>query len=166
VQTLPVNMKFISATKHPAEHAGQLTWRRSLAAGRTDKFRVVGKVGRTPGQLLRLATIACADIGSSLRPIMCAAHSDELPAGAVAAARASHAAAARSQPGLLRPLSAALVLAVVAGAPCWSSGGADAAGAARPDQAAASVHSLARWRHTFASQSAGAGQAQPRTLAR
>ncbi len=116
VQTLPVNMKLISASRHPATHADQLTWRLSLAAGHTARFRAVGKVGKTPGQLLRLATIACASIGTSLRPIVCAANSAELPAGAVAAAHASHAAAASSQLGLLRPLGAALVLAVVAAA--------------------------------------------------
>jgi uncharacterized repeat protein (TIGR01451 family) len=118
VQTLPAGMKLISATRHPAAHAGQLTWKLGLAAGRTGKFRVVGKVGQTPGQLLRLATIACAEIGTSARPVVCAAHSDELPAGAVAAAHASHAAAAGSQLGFLRPFGAALALAVVAGA-CW-----------------------------------------------
>ncbi len=115
VQMLPVNMKLISATRHPAMHAGQLTWRLSLPARHTDTFRVVGRVGRTPGQLLRLATIACADIGASSRPVVCAAHSDELPAGAVAAAHASHDGAAGSKSGYLRPLAAALILAVVAG---------------------------------------------------
>jgi len=118
VQTLPAGMKLISATRHPATHAGQLTWKLGLAAGHTGKFRVVGKVGQTPGQLLRLATIACAEIGTSARPVVCAAHSDELPAGAVAAAHASHAAAGGSQLGFLRPFGAALALAVVAGA-CW-----------------------------------------------
>ena len=114
VQTLPVNMKLISATRHPARHAGQLTWQLSLPAQRTYTFHFVGRVGQTPRQLLRLATIACANIGASSRPIVCAAHSDELPAGAIAAAHASHADAARSQPGYLRLLGAALVLAVVA----------------------------------------------------
>jgi uncharacterized repeat protein (TIGR01451 family) len=118
VQTLPAGMKLISATRHPATHAGQLTWKLGLAAGHTGKFRVVGRVGPTPGQLLRLATIACAEIGTSTRPVVCAAHSDELPAGAVAAAHASHAAAAESQLGFLQPLGAALALAGVAGA-CW-----------------------------------------------
>jgi uncharacterized repeat protein (TIGR01451 family) len=114
VQTLPVNMKLISATRHPTRHAGQLTWHLNLPAQHVNTFHVVGRVGRTPRQLLRLATIACANIGGSARPIVCAAHSDELPAGAIAAAHASHAAAARSQPGYLRLLGAALVLAVVA----------------------------------------------------
>ncbi len=114
VQTLPVNMKLISATRHPTRHAGQLTWQLNLPAQRTYTFYVVGRVGRTPRQLLRLAAIACANIGASSRPIVCAAHSDELPAGAIAAAHASHAAATGSQPGYLRLLGAALVLTVVA----------------------------------------------------
>src|SRR6266536_5217071 len=64
VQTLPVNMKLISATRHPARHAGQLTWQLNLPAQRTYTFHVVGRVGQTPRQLLRLATIACANIGA------------------------------------------------------------------------------------------------------
>jgi uncharacterized repeat protein (TIGR01451 family) len=119
VQTLPAGLKLISASRHPAVHAGQLTWRLSLAAGHTSKFRVVGKVGKTPRQLLRLATIACATAGGSHRPIVCAAHSDQLPAGAVAAAHASQAAAsaksAGSAAGYLRPAGAVLVLAIAAG---------------------------------------------------
>jgi uncharacterized repeat protein (TIGR01451 family) len=119
VQTLPAGLKLISASRHPAVHAGQLTWRLSLAAGHTSKFRVVGKVGKTPQQLLRLATIACATTGSSPRPIVCAAHSDELPAGAVAAAQASQAVAATKSAGpaagFLRPAGAALVLVTAAG---------------------------------------------------
>jgi uncharacterized repeat protein (TIGR01451 family) len=119
VQTLPAGLKLISASRHPAVHAGQLTWRLSLAAGHTSKFRVVGRVGQTPQQLLRLATIACATTGASARPIVCAAHSDELPAGAVAVAQASQAAAAAKSgggaDGFLRPAGAALVLVVAAG---------------------------------------------------
>jgi uncharacterized repeat protein (TIGR01451 family) len=119
VQTLPAGLKLISASRHPAVHAGQLTWRLSLAAGHTSKFRVVGKVGKTPKQLLRLATIACATAGGSHRPIVCAAHSDQLPAGAVAVAQASQAAAAARSggdtDGILRPAGAALVLVIAAG---------------------------------------------------
>jgi uncharacterized repeat protein (TIGR01451 family) len=120
VQTLPAGLRLISASRHPAEHAGQLTWRLSLPAGHTSKFRVVGKVGKTPQQLLRLATIACATTGSSSRPIVCAAHSDELPAGAVAAAHASQAAASAKPTGsgdrYLRPAGLVLILAIATGA--------------------------------------------------
>jgi uncharacterized repeat protein (TIGR01451 family) len=119
VQTLPTGLKFISASRHPARHADQLTWQLNLPAGHTSKFHVVGKVGKTPAQLLRLATIACATTGASARPIVCAAHSDELPAGAVAVAQASQAAAATKSggaaDGYLRPAGAALVLVIVAG---------------------------------------------------
>lgn len=119
VQTLPAGLKLISASRHPAVHAGQLTWQLSLAAGHTSKFRVVGKVGKTPRQLLRLATIACATAGGSHRPIVCAAHSDQLPAGAVAVAHASQAAAAAKSGGgaggILRPAGAVLVLVIAAG---------------------------------------------------
>jgi uncharacterized repeat protein (TIGR01451 family) len=116
VQTLPAGLTFISASRHPARRADQLTWRLSLPAGHTSKFRVQGKVGKTPAQLLRLATIACATTGASTRPIVCAAHSDELPAGAVAAAQASQDAssgtATAPQDRYLGPAIAAVVLVI------------------------------------------------------
>ncbi len=117
VQTLPTGMKLISATRHGAAHAGQVMWKVNLPAGQADTFGSVGKVGQTPSQLLRLATIACASTGGSVRPIVCAAHSDELPAGAMAAAHArgtAGQAAADHGLGYLLPVGAALLLAVAA----------------------------------------------------
>jgi len=117
VQTLPAGLKLISASRRPATRPGSLTWRISLAAGHTETFRVTGRVGRTPGQLLRLATVVCASAGASTRPIVCGAHSDELPAGAVAAARAARAAASaasgRTRTELLRPAAAGLGLLLI-----------------------------------------------------
>jgi uncharacterized repeat protein (TIGR01451 family) len=114
VQTLPAGLKLISATRRPATRPGSLTWRVSLAAGHTGTFRVTGRVGHTPGQLLRLATVVCASAGPSARPIVCGAHSDELPAGAVAAAQASRstasAASERTRMDVLRPVAAGLGL--------------------------------------------------------
>jgi len=114
VQTLPASLKLISASRRPATRPGSLTWRISLPAGHTERFRVTGRVGRTPGQLLRLATVVCASAGSSTRPIVCGAHSDELPAGAVAAAQAGRATASpasqRTRMEVLRPAAAGLGL--------------------------------------------------------
>ena len=114
VQTLPASLKLISASRRPATRPGSLTWRISLPAGHTERFRVTGRVGRTPGQLLRLATVVCASAGSSTRPIVCGAHSDELPAGAVAAAQAGRATASpasqRTRMEVLRPAAARLGL--------------------------------------------------------
>jgi uncharacterized repeat protein (TIGR01451 family) len=108
VQTLPAGLRLISATRRPATRPGSLTWRISLPAGHTSTFRVTGRVGHTPGQLLRLATVVCASAGPSTRPIVCGAHSDELPAGAVAAA-----ASERTRREVLRPAAAGLVLLLI-----------------------------------------------------
>jgi hypothetical protein len=51
-------------------------------------------VGSTPGELLRLATVACAATAPDDTPLVCASHSDELPAGAEAARSAQAAAGA------------------------------------------------------------------------
>ena len=49
-------------------------------------------MGDTPEDLLRLATVACASIEGGDKPIVCATHSDQLPAGAAAEAAAHEAA--------------------------------------------------------------------------
>jgi uncharacterized repeat protein (TIGR01451 family) len=117
VQTLPAGLKLISATRRPATRPGTLSWQISLAAGHSSTFRVTGRVGHTPDQLLRLATVVCASAGSSTRPIVCGAHSDELPAGAVAAAQAGRATASaaseRTRMQYLRPAGAGLIIVVL-----------------------------------------------------
>jgi uncharacterized repeat protein (TIGR01451 family) len=110
VDTLPSGMKLISATGHYASHASKLTWPVNLPAGRTSTFRFTGRVGPTPKQLLRLATIACASRKGSVAPLVCAAHSDELPAGAVAAAART----GQSPPGSPASHSGAFSFGVVA----------------------------------------------------
>jgi uncharacterized repeat protein (TIGR01451 family) len=118
---LPPAFKLLSASGDGTRGAGQVKWRVSLPAGRSGTFRVVGRVGRTPGQLLRLDAIACATTGKGVKPIVCAASSDELPAGIAAAARARAAgarAAAPSADHLIRYVlvaAAALVLVLVLG---------------------------------------------------
>jgi uncharacterized repeat protein (TIGR01451 family) len=118
VQTLPPGMKLISATGHAGSRPGQLTWQVSLRARHTDTFQVVGRVGKTPKQLLRLATVACASGRHSDTPIVCATRSDELPAGAMVAAHASHPtppAGAGSHAGYL---SVAIALALITAGAC------------------------------------------------
>src|SRR5580704_13292148 len=113
---LPPAFKLLSASGDGTRGAGQVKWRVSLPAGRSGTFRVVGRVGRTPGQLLRLDAIACAMTGKGVKPIVCAASSDELPAGVAAAARAR--AVAPSADHLIRYVlvaAAALVLVLVLG---------------------------------------------------
>jgi uncharacterized repeat protein (TIGR01451 family) len=113
---LPPAFRLLSASGDGTRDAGQVKWRVSLPAGRSSTFRVVGRVGRTPGQLLRLDAIACATTGNGVKPIVCAASSDELPAGVAAAARART--AAPSADHLIRYVlvaAAALVLVLVLG---------------------------------------------------
>jgi uncharacterized repeat protein (TIGR01451 family) len=114
VQTLPAGLNLISATRHGAVRGTQVTWKADLPAGGTGAFDVVGKVGQTPRQLLRLATVACATSGNSARPIVCAAHSDELPAGAAARMRRGGSAATGGAAGYLLPVGVALVVCAVA----------------------------------------------------
>ncbi len=106
-QTLPAGLKFISASPHGVVAAGQVAWHVGLPAGRTGTFSVTGQVGKTPKAVLRLATVACATAAGSSRPIVCAAHSDELPAGAAAGRQA----ATSTRPsGLRYGLAGALIL--------------------------------------------------------
>jgi uncharacterized repeat protein (TIGR01451 family) len=86
--TLPPAFKLLSASGDAAQAAGLVKWRVSLPAGHSGDFRVVGRVGPTPRQLLRLDAIACATAAKGAKPIVCAAASNELPAGAAAAAHA------------------------------------------------------------------------------
>jgi hypothetical protein len=115
--TLPPAFKLLSASGGGAKAAGQVKWQVSLPAGHSGAFRVVGRVGSTPRQLLRLDAVACATTGKGAKPIVCAASTNELPAGAAAAA-AAHArlAAAPSADHLIRYVlmsAAALVLVLV-----------------------------------------------------
>jgi uncharacterized repeat protein (TIGR01451 family) len=116
---LPPAFKLLSASGGGAKAAGQVKWQVSLPAGHSGVFRVVGRVGSTPRQLLRLDAVACAIAGKGAKPIVCAASSNELPAGATAAAAAvAHArlAAAPSADHLIRYVlmsAAALVLVLV-----------------------------------------------------
>jgi uncharacterized repeat protein (TIGR01451 family) len=114
---LPPAFKLLSASGGGAKAAGQVKWQVSLPAGHSGAFRVVGRVGSTPRQLLRLDAVACATTGKGAKPIVCAASTNELPAGAAAAA-AAHArlAAAPSADHLIRYVlmsAAALVLVLV-----------------------------------------------------
>jgi uncharacterized repeat protein (TIGR01451 family) len=81
-QTLPVGLKFLSASSHGVAANGQVAWLTGIPAGGAANFSVVTQVTRTPAQLLRLAAVACAAPQGSARPIVCAAHLDRLPAAA------------------------------------------------------------------------------------
>ncbi|MER6825864.1 hypothetical protein ABT352_07740 [Streptosporangium sp. NPDC000563] len=91
-QTLPTGLRFVSADGQGSASKGQVRWSVDVPPGKEATFHTVAEVGATPADLLRLASIACASIEGNDRPIVCATHSDQLPAGA-AAAEAEHVAA-------------------------------------------------------------------------
>ena len=85
-QTLSPGLQLISASGNGVATAGQIAWHASLPAGGTRTFQVTALVTRTPARELRLAAIACAALPGSSRPVICAAHLDQLPAATAAAA--------------------------------------------------------------------------------
>jgi uncharacterized repeat protein (TIGR01451 family) len=87
-QTVPTGLKLGSDGAHGVSGHGRVSWRVSLAPGATTTLHTTMKVQSTPQDLLRLASVACAGLTAN-RPIVCATHSDQLPAGAAAAAGAS-----------------------------------------------------------------------------
>lgn len=88
-QTLSSGLEFLWASGNGMATAGHITWHATLSAGGARTFRVVALVTRTPAQVLRLAAIACAALPGGDRPIVCAAHLDQLPAADAESAAAS-----------------------------------------------------------------------------
>ncbi|SNT01896.1 conserved repeat domain-containing protein [Streptosporangium subroseum] len=111
-QSLPPGLKFVSADGHGAVRHGQIVWSADVRAGKDVTFHTTAKVQDTPDQLLRLATVACASTGADAKPIVCATHSDELPAGAAAAEAARL--AAHPATGTLRYVLMGIGLLIVA----------------------------------------------------
>ncbi|WP_329089989.1 MULTISPECIES: hypothetical protein [unclassified Streptosporangium] len=91
-QSLPDGLRFVSADHGGKARPGRVTWAVDLKAGRNATVHTTAEVQDTPAHLLRLATVACASAMRDGRPIVCATHSDRLPAGAAAEAEAARAA--------------------------------------------------------------------------
>ncbi|WP_326819913.1 hypothetical protein [Streptosporangium sp. NBC_01756] len=91
-QSLPTGLHFVSADGHGTAAKGQVHWTVDVPAGKKATFHTTAEVRATPEDLLRLATVACASTKGDDKPLVCATHSDQLPAGA-AAAEAARAAA-------------------------------------------------------------------------
>ncbi|GAA0833219.1 hypothetical protein ACFQVD_25485 [Streptosporangium amethystogenes subsp. fukuiense] len=91
-QSLPTGLHFVSADGQGRAEAGQVLWTADVPAGEKVVFHTVAEVRDTPQDLLRLATVACASVRTDDRPLVCATHSDRLPAGAAAEAAAHEAA--------------------------------------------------------------------------
>ena len=96
-QSLPAGMHFASADPAGTATSAGRTWRIALDATGTAVMHTTMPVLKTPDQLLRLATVACATAAHTTRPIVCASHSDQLPAGAAQAAKVAKEAKASAQ---------------------------------------------------------------------
>lgn len=98
-QSMPAGLSFKTADSAGTEKAGGVGWTIDLATAGEAVLHSTMAVTDTPPELLRLATVACASMSPSGPPIVCASHSDQLPAGA--SAEAATAAAAAPSSGLL-----------------------------------------------------------------
>jgi len=117
-QTLSPGLKFLSASGNGVATAGQVAWHASLPAGGTRTFQVTALVTRTPARELRLAAIACVALPGGSRPLVCAAHLDQLPAAAAAAGPAAGSGSSRGNllayaGGGLAVLTAGLLTVIV-----------------------------------------------------
>jgi len=85
-QSMPTGLTFGSADPPATTRTGGVGWVSDLVAGGEATFRSTATVSDTPADLLRLASVACAATSADGPPVVCATHSDQLPAGATAEA--------------------------------------------------------------------------------
>lgn len=64
--------------------ADKVSWSLDLSPSGETTVHTTMNVSTTPTDLLRLAPVACATVTADGPPIVCASHSDQLPAGAEA----------------------------------------------------------------------------------
>lgn len=88
-QSLPAGMKLDSTDPAAAVRSGSVSWSLRLKAAGHAIFHSRMTVSKTPTALLRMATVACASTSSKGPPVVCASHSDQLPAGAAQARQAA-----------------------------------------------------------------------------
>lgn len=86
-QSMPPGLTFKSAKPTAKSGATEVSWTVGLRPGATATLRSTAVVTATAPDTLRLATVACASSSPKAAPIVCASDSDQLPAGALAAAR-------------------------------------------------------------------------------
>jgi uncharacterized repeat protein (TIGR01451 family) len=85
-QSVPTGLNFMSADSAGIDKARMVSWRIDLKASGKATLHTTMTISPTPTDLLRLATVACASMATNGPPIVCATHSDQLPAGADAQA--------------------------------------------------------------------------------
>jgi uncharacterized repeat protein (TIGR01451 family) len=83
-QTLPAGLTLVSSDHGGFTRGGGVVWTVDLKPGEESTLGTVGRVGQTPSELLRLATVACATVKGGTKPLVCATHSDALPVAAAA----------------------------------------------------------------------------------
>lgn len=89
LQTLPPGLALVSADHGGSASAGHVSWIVNLNPGEESTVATIGHVGRTPADLLRLASVVCATAKGDRKPLVCATHSDLLPAAAATRLRLS-----------------------------------------------------------------------------
>ena len=100
-QTVPAGSGFVSADGGGRHQSGSVRWKVAVEPAKSATIHATMTVAKsTPKDLLRLATVACARVTTSGPPVVCAADSDQLPAGATAEAadKAADKAAAQAAP--------------------------------------------------------------------
>jgi uncharacterized repeat protein (TIGR01451 family) len=113
-QSMPAGLKFKSADSAGKPKAESVNWTLDLKAADEIKVHSTMTVANTPRELLRMATVACASTSADDPPVVCASHSDQLPAGAAAEAASARSAAPGSEG--LNPWYLALGLGLVVAA--------------------------------------------------
>jgi uncharacterized repeat protein (TIGR01451 family) len=90
-QTVAEGLELVSAENEGSAQDGVVMWRIALEPSATATVRTTMTVVPTPDEQLRVASVACAKTADDAPPIVCATHSDQLPAGAAASAAAASA---------------------------------------------------------------------------
>jgi uncharacterized repeat protein (TIGR01451 family) len=80
-QSMPPGLELESADSLGGAHAGHVAWSVNVQATATTAVHSTMAVYETPPDLALLASVACASAAEGRRPIVCATHSDRLPAG-------------------------------------------------------------------------------------
>ncbi|MBC9719670.1 hypothetical protein H9Y04_45155 [Streptomyces sp. TRM66268-LWL] len=100
VQRLPSFAKALDAADGLKVHGDEVVWRGGVRAGDKAAFKMAATLRKPDVGQLRATSTACAYLGKSQSPVVCAADMDTLPAGAKADQAAMTAAqAAEGGPG-------------------------------------------------------------------
>ncbi len=81
-QTVPSGATVGSADGKGAVESGTVRWKADLKSAASITLHTTMTLRNPSSDLLRLATVACAAVSAKAAPLVCASHSDLLPAGA------------------------------------------------------------------------------------